>query len=294
MKVRRIVAGILISAVGAGVLSGCGKEPAPPPRRSLSPEAEIRLLIGGKIARSTGSHFSMVTSASAEETRGRFVTVLEGQGIFDFKRGEAAMDLRSAESNYLFDMKFVFDETGIYWFAPSFLDRELPPGKEWIKIGASALRKATGGAFDVDSYLRGDPGQDLKFLLPFATSVRHVDNELVRRVRARHYKMTVDMKKMRSALGEGTSELSELSRTFYEGLLEQLGGAKPMDVDVWIDSEGRVVRETVEIERRISTKEGKVEATLRQTYDWFGYDASITVTPPPASVTVDISELGKG
>ena len=105
--------------------------------------------------------------------------------------------------------------------------------------------------------------------------------------------MTVDLRKVRSALQEGTSGLSKQSQKFFEGLIEQVGGGRPMDVDVWIDSLGRVVRETVEFERPISTKKRKMEARLRQTYDWYGYGAPISVTPPPESVTVDISELAK-
>ena len=102
--------------------------------------------------------------------------------------------------------------------------------------------------------------------------------------------MAVSLSKIR---GE-TSELSGFSRTFYKHQIRRARREKPLVLDVWIDHRGRVVRETVEIDTRDHpTKSGQKGGRFRQTYKWFSYGAPISVTPPPASVTVDSTKLEK-
>lgn len=237
------------------------------------------------------SRFSVASSYATETTTGgRFVTIYTGGGIFDFARKEASVDL-AVESPRRSSFRLILDSYGVYLHSAQ-VRRDLPAGKQWVKLGRKQVREL---GLDVYWFVRGDPTQEFEFLLRRTERVQDFGRDVLHRTEADHYRMTVSMRRIESALREGGKGLAEWSRYFYAELVKRLGTDNRLIVDAWIDDTGRVVRGATTF-TAIFSQDNPTEITYRIVIDYFNYSRHRVlplVTPPARQRTVDASELGK-
>jgi hypothetical protein len=148
------------------------------------------------------------------------------------------------------------------------LEGALPPGKRWVKMGASAF----GGDTLTPSQFAA--------LIEAAGDVEDLGNEPIRGTSARHLKATVDLAKAaRMAGGPKAASFLRLVR----------GGAAVLPVDVWIGADGRPIRYFVNVE--LPRPGGGEPQFARLTLDVDEYDVHVTASPPPAREVIAQSEL---
>jgi hypothetical protein len=244
----------------------------------------------------TTSRYSVVTSVAQNE--GEFVTFSRMRGIYDFERGEASVEMRievpvKGYWDRPFTWRWVYDQTGIYMSLPKELGLDPPPGKTWVKAGTEDLQKLTSGTFDFSALLRGNPAQDVRFLLRRADRIEDLGTEEVRGAKAHRYRMNVHLEDLVNDLRKLRTRVGGTAGRFYERLIKQLGGGNPLLTDVWIDEGGRIRRQMDTVETTVSTDDGPVDVKYRQVYEYFDYGTPLSVRPPPASKTADAKELEK-
>jgi hypothetical protein len=130
---------------------------------------------------------------------------------------------------------------------------------------------------------QNDPTQVLAFLKGAADDVEAVGTENVRGTETTHYRATVDLRK---AI-EGADGITDPET--FERFLEQIDD-ETVDVDVWIDDDGRARR--MEYGMAMQLPQGAVE--IESAMDWFDFGTEVDVEPPPADQVTDISDLGGG
>lgn len=151
-------------------------------------------------------------------------------------------------------------------------------GKHWMKIDMNAA-SGGGAAFKgiFDQSAGTSPATQLNLLLQ-APGMKRLGDGTVNGVQAVHYGGTVDLKAITDKALAGDSAL----KRFVDASVSSGLGA--MQVDVWVDNRNL----PVEIHETGQTSQGRLDTTV----DYSGFSSSpLTVTPPPASDTFDISSL---
>jgi hypothetical protein len=219
-----------------------------------------------------------------------------GDGVFDPKarRGRMSLDLSQLSqlqgpqgSPYSFGYaQFVLNGTDMYMRIP--LLRQLNPVlKPWIKIDLAQGGKAQG--VDFSSFLQfgqgGDPTQTLQFLRATGR-LQKVGAEDVRGVATTRYKGEI---KLKNVPGAAPAKLRPGLRKAVERLI-QLTGKTTIPVEVWVDKQGYVRRETYTEELKIQGRKTKVTDSM-ELYDFGG---PVIAPLPPASDVTDLSGAGEG
>jgi hypothetical protein len=150
-------------------------------------------------------------------------------------------------------------------------------GKHWMKIDMNAA----GGGADFksifDQSAGTSPATQLNLLLD-APGMKRLGEGTVNGVQAVHYGGTVDLKAIADKTLAGDSALKQ----FVDASVSSGLGA--MQIDVWVDSRNL----PVEIHETGQTSQGRLDTTV----DYSDFSTSpLSVTPPPASDTFDMSSL---
>ncbi|MFF3322381.1 hypothetical protein [Streptomyces sp. NPDC002889] len=154
-------------------------------------------------------------------------------------------------------------------------------GRQWIRYAYDDLAELGGPAGDVmkDQMQNTTPDQGVKSLLA-SGDVKKVGQEDVRGVSATHYSGTIDV-------AELSARTSALDADQLAKLKKQLGdaGITTEQVDIWVDDNDLLVKKV----ERGEMKTGEFNSTVF----YSGYGTKVSVERPPATDTVDFTELIK-
>jgi hypothetical protein len=275
----------LLSLIAAIVGSGCGRQ------GHTVPASEVLSRIRNTTALASARYSVAASVASETTTGGRFLPVYHGGGIFDFIHGEVSIDLSVVRPRPS-DVRFILDVDG-YWRSTE-EDRRLPAGKKWIRLRPKDVQKI---GLDMYWYVRGDPTQELKFLLHQTPRLQDLGSEDVHGVDVDRYRMTVTTGQIDSGLQAGGTDLTHMGKIYFRALIKYLGMRKLVHIDVWVDAGGRVIRAATTVTRKTlfpddPSIEGPIDVTQRQVFDYFDYD-KYWVMPPARQTVADPSELPK-
>jgi hypothetical protein len=214
-----------------------------------------------------------------------------GDGVFNprARRGRLSLDMTelsqlqgSQGSPYNFGYAlFVLDGTDMYLRIP-LLRQVNPTLKPWIKI--NLVQAGEAGGVDFGSFLQfgqgGDPTQTLQYLRATG-KLKKVGAEDVRGVATTHYKGATDLKKVPAA---APAKLRPALRKAVDRLI-QLTGAASIPVEVWVDEQGLVRRESYTENLKLQGRSTQVKNSM-ELYD---FGTPVIAPVPPARDVTDLS-----
>ena len=213
---------------------------------------------------------------------------MEAEGIYDFDQQRMSMEMDMGE---VFEqagapagldgaMEIVGDGTTMYMRMPMLSALGMPGVDEdtWLRIDLEDAAAQTG--LDLGQLTgsgMNDPRQGLA-MLTGAADVREVGRDEVRGEGTTHYQGTVDFEK--AAREQGGIVDEEAFQRFLD-----MYGDTVLDVDAWIDDEGRARR--VDFEMPLPAMAGSGDATISMEFFDFGVDADIAI-PEDAIDAADV------
>ena len=277
----------LLVACVAVLFAGCGQAAV----KSSSPVKPRPSQNQGLVAESAAATADAGTARAAYTMR---MTGLAGASGGVTARGTGAVDFanRSTELNLhmtipqagmTVDMSERLVGTTIYMRSPLLAGAT---GKPWVKLDLQAFGKAQG--LDMSAAMSGggsDPAQMLAFLNGASDSIDRVGTDRVRGIETTRYHVVVDLLKIADTVP--ASKQASVRRTFRREV--GLMGTHTMPIDVWIDSQGLVRREHVEITMNPATVTTPIG--MEMTMEFFDFGAPVHVVPPPARQVADLADL---
>lgn len=297
MTTRRLLPFLAVLAAAPG-LAACGDDSDDSGDKASSPvvetdEAVTPQALASAATRTTAKGGLRISLRQTMSLGGQGVVPSTAEGVFDTKtkKGEMtlSMDLSAmpggkALGGGKIDQRMVFDGFSFYMTSPLF-ERILPGGKKWMKIDLVKAGKDIGVDFSALSQGSGqDPTQALQYLKAASGDVREVGKEDVRGEPTTHYKATIDFNKVpdtapvdqREALRKSIRQIIKLS------------GSSTSPMEVWVGEDGLVRR----MLQTVGTKISGQSAQIKQRIDMYDFGTKVDVDIPPASETVDSSEIG--
>jgi hypothetical protein len=213
--------------------------------------------------------------------------VAEGQEIT--LTGEGVMSLTEALGTLTFEMngipgagraviEQIVDGTMLYvrseLFSASGVDTP------WVSIDLEEIGEMAGVDVSQLGGQQNDPTQTLAYLEGAADDVEEVGKENVRGVETTHYRATVDLAKAAENAGAVTDPEA------FEKIIDQIG-TETVDVDVWIDEDGRARRMAQSMP--MNTEQGSVDVDTAM--EFFDFGTEVDVEPPPADQVTDLAEV---
>jgi hypothetical protein len=195
------------------------------------------------------------------------------RGAGDFSNTQHAGTLRATFAAAGMNGKIdeVMDGTTVYMSSPLFAS-SLPAGKKWVKVDLQKLGKSQG--LDFSSLMSRSPTQAFRQLEAAAT-VEQLGAETIDGVATTHYRV----------------EHLDVSKLPQGSKLEALAHPKYGPIDIWIgNGNGYIYRETLSVGYTASGQ----TATMRMSTSFSRFGEAVHATPPPASETVDGSNLATG
>lgn len=181
-----------------------------------------------------------------------------------------------------------FIDGTLYARLPGSLLARLSHGKRWVSVDLAELSAHGDGSFQqflTDSPT--DPTTVLGFLRGAGSTVTRDGHDTVAGVPTTHYTVTLNL----DQAAQGQSETTQ--RSLHE--LEHQLGSNTLPAQVWIDDQGRVRRIMVHENLKgtaDSAQHGNVTVDVTATLSDFG--APVTITPPPADQTADLTQALAG
>lgn len=212
---------------------------------------------------------------------------IKGTGAVDFDKLEGKLNLRlpSQIGESGASVQMVFQQPVYYLKSPVFA-QILPPGKSWLKMDLGELTKSSNSAMSQFAQLaQSDPSQFVD-VLKGAVQERKVGTDTINGQSTTHYKARIDYKKAAQA---AAPQMKGALQAAAEGI-KKATGSYSVPVDVWVDSQGRLVREIVSV----AVATGSSTAKSKVTIDVTNYGVDVNVSPPPGSQTEDILNLMGG
>ena len=275
---------IRVAAVGSALLllvGACGQE-SPTGSNALG----VITLAADKTQQAGTARMSM--DMEMDGPTGLVTSTAEGAFDMASKRGQMSMEMdmegAPAGTSDMGTIEAVFDGTVIYMKMPA-LSAQIPGGKPWISFDLQKAGEQLG--LDLGALMQSgtsDPTQTLQYLRGASGDVETVGEEEVRGVTATHYRAAVSFAKIVEQAPEDVRDAVEAT----VAQLEEWVGSDEMPIDVWIDSEGRMVRQMQNFEYVAGPASGTSITMTMEMYD-FGVDVDIDV-PRPSDVT-DIGAL---
>ena len=210
---------------------------------------------------------------------------LEGEGVFDYRRnrGQMTMNLSGLDEG-MKSLLFILDGDVVYM---SGFDDQLPNGKTWMKIDTSTV---PGAAQFSELGRMSQPAVELQYLRAASKSIEEKGSEKVRGVETTRYHTVIDLSKLAAESAEGVPpKLRKQVQREAKDLLAE-SDIEELPTDVWIDADGLL--------RKMATNfafeaEGE-KVRMKSTVEFFDFGVPVRVTRPPASETLDMSDLGSG
>ena len=278
---------LALLVAGAAVLSaGCGQVAV----KSSSPAKPKPSQNQGLVAESAAATADAGTARAAYTMRmtglaGASAVTARGTGAVDFasRSTELNMHMTIPQAGMTVDMSERLVGTTIYMRSPLLAGAT---GKPWIKLDLQAFGKAQG--LDMSAAMSSggsDPTQMLAFLNGASDSIDRVGTERVRGTQTTHYHVVVNLLKIADTVP--AAKRAAVRRTFQREV--DLMGTHTMPIDVWIDSEGLVRREHLEIAMSPATVTTPIG--MEMTIEFFDFGAPVHVVAPPARQVADFADL---
>ena len=149
-------------------------------------------------------------------------------------------------------------------------------GKTWVKADLASLAQQSGVNLQqlFQEAANQDPTKALQMLQSIG-NVTKVGTATIDGVNTTEYSGTIDVKKVAALLGPAESKALDQAKI------------TSIPVDVWIGDDGLVRR----VHENFTYPANGVQTTTDLTVDLSGFGTKVTVTPPPADQTADISAL---
>ncbi len=240
---------------------------------------------------------SAASTSNAKSAKVAFDTSIEGSGQTLHMTGSGTVDFQNQAATMIFDVGDLLRGSGLpaspgekwtilteglvlYMHAPT-LAQQLPGGKQWLKLDVEAVAKSRNvnlGQFR--QLTQSDPSQMLTYLRATSGKIEKVGSEDIRGVATTHYRAHVDLDKVAD---QAPPKLRKTFRTSIQSLERGLG-SHTLPVDVWIDGDNLVRR----LQEHLSVAgSGKVDFSV----DFYDFGTSVSITPPPASETLDLGKV---
>jgi hypothetical protein len=272
----------LVLAALAAFLAACGGSSEATPTTTVVQQLESSaqqavLQAGAKTQAAKSGRIALMAEIAGGAANGS----MSGEGAFAGPRGRMSMDLSGLGNGEVTGrLELAFDRLLIYMKFPPEVARELPGGKTWVKFDLARLGKQEGIDFEELMQLGGsDPSRSLDLLRAASHDFAAVGDEAVRGVQTTHYRGTIDLEKLAQ---QGPAK----ARESYRRIIEETG-QKQIPVDVWIDEDGLTRR--LHYEQKMPGG-GSTDFTQ----EFYDFGADVNVEAPPASQTIDITELVAG
>jgi hypothetical protein len=265
---RRVLPALLLLPVLAFLASGCGSGSA----LSLDPVASAAT----KTQHAGTFHFDFKASIGLFGQQLQF----SGSGVSDTANGAAqlTMDfsgLPAALTKNGSTVEAIIVDKTMYVKLP-FLNAHVPTGKAWMKVDLAQAARASGGS--LSSFDDADPQQWLRQLL-VSSDTQKLGTDTVQGEQMTHYSLRIDLSKL--------AQVPADKRAAVQGAPAQLD-MKKIPVDVWVDSQGLVRRES------ISSTLGKAasgNSSLTLTMNMSDFGTTSSITAPPADQVFDATKL---
>ncbi len=256
----RIVRATAVVCLAGLALAGCagstpGTVTASSAQASANPSTEVKDALARSLAARSAATVFDTTMTTAD---GRTVTyTMKGRMRLDGIESEASGVLPAGAIPGI-DAEVPIRMIGYH--GTVYYHYDFPNGRSvWIKVDAGAEQAAAGAAIPTDSQLKA---------LDSLTDIQKVATEQVDGVDATHYRGQMDSR--------ATADL-----------FRNMGASAPPSVttplDVWIDGQGRVIREDMSLDL------GGSHIVVRMRFSDWG--VAVKVTPPQGAI--DIKELQK-
>lgn len=209
---------------------------------------------------------------------------IQGSGSIDFTGQQGILNLRLptqlGSTSASIDM--VFKDAVYYMKSPVFA-QILPPGTTWVKMDLKELSKSSSAAAAQFAQLaQSDPSQFVD-ILRGSVQEQKVGTEKIDGDQTTRYNAKIDYRKAAKVADDA---MKPALQTAAAGIKQATGGYT-VPISVWIDSDGRVRREVVDVAVATSGSTAKSKVTV----DFTDYGTDVNVSPPPDSQTVDILQL---
>lgn len=222
---------------------------------------------------------------------GVVTTIADGVLDMTSNRGKISMEMEmpDAPAGTPTDTSIdaVMDGTVMYMKMPG-LSQELPGGKPWLRFDLQVAGEELG--IDLGALMQAggsDPTRTLQYLRGASGEVETVGEEEVRDVDATHYRANLSFEKIVEQAPEDLR--AEIEPTV--DLLKEWVGSDAMPVDVWLDREGRMVRQKQSFEYVSGPAAG---SSVSMTMEMYDFGADVDVALPPRSQVTDLSRLLEG
>jgi len=152
---------------------------------------------------------------------------------------------------------------------------KLPNGKRWLFLSYDDMATKSGHDLRKLKDQNQSSTQALEYLQSPSGNVEKLGEDTVNGASATHYRADIDYakfadEKMPDATDAQRAEIAKLGK---------------MSMDVWIDSNDRVVKRSFEMDG------SSVGASMKMTMEITGYDVPLDVQTPPADEVVSASDI---
>jgi hypothetical protein len=201
---------------------------------------------------------------------------LTTEGVLDFARRVGRATVKMADGQL--EAVFVGDTT--YLRLPPSLQALAP----WIRIDRQDVEAFWG--------LKGisdDPSRNLDLLDGIVGDVERIGEENVRGVQTTHYRFTINLQQ---AVEKAPADRREAVRQQAAIL-----GSGQLPTEVWLDSKGRIARQTFAIDlSKIQLPSGVpppggLSGTVNTRLEFYDFGTKVEAKPPPNDQVVDFGEL---
>lgn len=266
----------LVSIALALFAGACGQA-SPTDRNALG----IITLAADKTEQAGTARMSM--EMEMDGPTGTVTTSAEGAFEMTAKRGHMTMQMDMADAPAgtpdMGTIEAIFDGTVIYMKMPA-LSAQLPGNEPWMSFDLQEAGEQLG--MDLGALMQSgssDPTQILQYLRGASGDVETIGEEEVRGASATHYRASILFDKIVEQSPADVRDAVEMTID----QLKQWMGTDQMPIDVWIDAEGRMVRQVQGFEYASGPAAGTSVSMTMEMYD-FGVDVNVEI-PPPSQVT---------
>jgi len=246
---------------------------------------------------------SIMTTAAAKTARidlevgmsGVSSAKVTGDGVVDFGSGDSQMTMHvdgplGSVMSDGFETRNVDGVVYLRW--PSGLSgNPTANDKPWLAIDTSKFGGAEGGSpLGLSGQI--DPTQALAYLEKVSSDVREVGSETIRGADTTHYHATLDLAKSIDVNGKNVPPGLRDAMKHFAGLF----GTIP--ADVWIDGDGLMRRERIEIDfgkvlRGFGDTGSEADnAVITETLDFYDFGAPVHIEAPPADQVSPLPNAG--
>jgi hypothetical protein len=163
--------------------------------------------------------------------------------------------------------------------------KQLPAGKTWVKGDAKTLSTADAGQLKQFGSLAGTDPRDIFGLLKAVSgSIEAVGTDEIRGVETSHYRATIDPAKLEKLVPAAQREsLGGLDQSI------QQSGLTEIPVEIWVDSEQRVRKLSLDVDTKQPGLAGSMKASL--VVEVYDYGKALDLELPPADQVIDAATL---